>query len=609
MRVYTVFLSLFAGCSKELVGISDIKVPPVVTLLEPQDGTQVLEGSTVTFAAVTDDDGSVSSLDVRWSSDLDGVLSDDAAVDTDGYTQFATAALSPGSHAVTVSVTDAEGASAQDSVNVRVDAVEDAPEVSILRPGEGETGTEGVPFQFVVRVSDAQDAPGDIVVLLESAQAGYVCALPVDSSGEGRCTAVLSVESHLLSFTATDTDGFVTEQTTYFDVLPNLDIDDDNDGWTLAEGDCDDTNASIHPTAIDVPYDEIDQDCASGDLVDVDGDSYASDSAGGEDCDDDNVDVSPSESEIPYDGVDNDCNAQTKDDDVDGDGFIYPEDCNDTDPLAWPGASETAYDGSDNDCDPLTPDDDLDFDGYPLLTDCADGNNAVHPGAGEIIYDGIDNDCNLTTRDNDLDSDGYLLADDCDDSESAINPLAVEIPYDGVDNDCDGADECDIDNDGQPSANPLCGGMDCNDTNFAVTCTWYYSDLDSDGWGGAGICACAPTGAYTALLPGDCYDYNASARPGQSLFFTVNRGDGSFDYNCAGGEEPSDTRTTNFSCDVDYIPIADIILDIDYEAGWTSGAPACGQTGDWAADTLVTTNGFDADCDPTSITSVLQRCR
>jgi hypothetical protein len=39
----------------------------------------------------------------------------------------------------------------------------------------------------------------------------------------------------------------------------------------------------------------------------------------------------------------------------------------------------------------------------------------------------------------------------------------------------------------------------------------------------------------------DCYDQNAEARPGQTEYFTVHRGDGSFDYNCNGSIEKKNT--------------------------------------------------------------------
>lgn len=83
-------------------------------------------------------------------------------------------------------------------------------------------------------------------------------------------------------------------------------------------------------------------------------------------------------------------------------------------------------------------------------------------------------------------------------------------------------------------------GSDCNDNNdfrldnqCCVSST-YYQDADGDGYGaGTGATMCATAGYVTDNS--DCYDSNANAKPGSTTCSTVNRGDGSFDYNCAGG--------------------------------------------------------------------------
>ena len=56
---------------------------------------------------------------------------------------------------------------------------------------------------------------------------------------------------------------------------PSQSKDEDNgdDGFDLGD-DCDDTLASVHPNALETPYDGIDQDCADGDLVDLDQDGF-----------------------------------------------------------------------------------------------------------------------------------------------------------------------------------------------------------------------------------------------------------------------------------------------------------------------------------------------
>jgi hypothetical protein len=82
--------------------------------------------------------------------------------------------------------------------------------------------------------------------------------------------------------------------------------DDDGDGWTIGEGDCDDTDGAVYPSAAEVAYDGIDQDCDGADLTDVDGDGYDAQEAGGDDCDDDDGEINPDAEEVA-DGLDNDC--------------------------------------------------------------------------------------------------------------------------------------------------------------------------------------------------------------------------------------------------------------------------------------------------------------
>jgi hypothetical protein len=45
----------------------------------------------------------------------------------------------------------------------------------------------------------------------------------------------------------------------------------------------------------------------------------------------------------------------------------------------------------------------------------------------------------------------------------------------------------------------------------------------------------------------DCYDANANAHPGQTSYFTVDRGDGSFDYNCNGSADKKPGMTSYIS--------------------------------------------------------------
>ena len=220
--------------------------------------------------------------------------------------------------------------------------------------------------------------------------------------------------------------------------------DDDGDGFSDYEGDCDDARDDIFPGAPEVAYDGLDQDCDGADLVDVDGDGYIGVAGGGDDCDDDNAAIFPGADEWAN-GVDDNCNNSIDEAtdvvDDDGDGYAESEgDCDDDDAAINPDAVEIAYDGVDQDCD-LQDMRDLDEDGYDGElaggTDCDDEDGAVYPGADEIAYDDIDQDCDGVDL-IDVDGDGFLPIDgDCDDEEDTVYPGSEEVA-DRLDNDCDG---------------------------------------------------------------------------------------------------------------------------------------------------------------------------
>ncbi len=156
---------------------------------------------------------------------------------------------------------------------------------------------------------------------------------------------------HILLALLACSDDFKDDTAT--DVAPDpLTVDDDGDGYTDNDGDCDDASADISPDATEVFYNGKDDDCDDATIDDdQDGDGFPSNAVGGDDCDDMAPRVNPGANEVGGNGVDDDCNARTTDSDVDGDGYNREIDCDDTKAGVNPGADEIDWNGTDENCD------------------------------------------------------------------------------------------------------------------------------------------------------------------------------------------------------------------------------------------------------------------
>ena len=385
-----------------------------------------------------------------------------------------------------------------------------------------------------------------------------------------------------------DDDGYVDGSTT----VTSADVDCTDPGEGTADddtGECDDTDATVHPGATERVGDEVDQDCdgaercfddadadgytdRSGTVVSTDADCADAGEAAADtpvgDCDDSDATVHPGATEGPGDEVDQDCDGgeicfADADDDgyTDGSTGVVSEDsdcgdagegrasdptgdCDDQDATIHPGATDAPADGVDADCDGLeTCYADADRDGYTdgssTVTssddDCADAGEAdaavptgdcddtdprVHPGATDAPGDGVDADCDgVELCFVDADDDGFLDGDgaatvasadadcadpgegtdgdpigDCDDSDATVNPHVAERPGDEVDSDCDGREIC---------------YADADDDGFPVVDDTVASDDPDCGDAGEG------TGAeLTAAGAGDCDESDATIHPG-----------------------------------------------------------------------------------------------
>ncbi len=380
-------------------------------------------------------------------------------------------------------------------------------------------------------------------------------------------------------------------------------LDVDGDGFSTAEGDCDDDDATVNP-AMRESCDGRDEDC-DGEPddgatrvwhADADGDDHGDAGSSvtaceappahiedGTDCDDGDATVHPDAQEA-CDSVDNDCDGVTDEDvglpawpDADGDGFGDDEglamvcslpagwveqagDCDDNNDEAWPGHEE-ACDEEDNDCDGFVDEEvtrtawlDMDGDGW------GDAGGTVEACVTPVGY---------------AERDG-----DCDDLDTLVNPDGLEV-CDARDNDCDGlVDDADATVTGAPSWHP---------------------DVDGDGYGDREtvVMACvAPTGH---LADGrDCDDARAAVHP--SAVEACN----GFDDDCDGLVDDADTavvgRTRGYEdADEDGHADADAPLDACVlPEGYLATADDCDDRDDDVFPGAVeTADGADEDCDGT----------
>ncbi|MES2640404.1 MAG: hypothetical protein V4850_13005 [Myxococcota bacterium] len=131
---------------------------PVVEILTPATGDRVNDGDIVLFSAtVADVEDAPADLVISWESDLDGVLNTTGAASS-GDVEFATDALSVGTHAIQLSVTDADGNTGVDRLTLFVNGPPEAPVVAITPDPAGSDDTLRATI-----VTESPDPNGDTI--------------------------------------------------------------------------------------------------------------------------------------------------------------------------------------------------------------------------------------------------------------------------------------------------------------------------------------------------------------------------------------------------------------------------------------------------------------
>ena len=188
--------------------------PPDCEILSPAMDAVFDLGETIEFEATAiDEDIDETDLMVVWTSDKDGELARTApnslgevlsAVESDLLQQTV--------HTITLSVTDEVGGNCTDSVRIKVGS---GPDVEILNPLTGEWYNEGVSISFVGTATDDEDDSADLGISWSSDRDGVFSTQRPDSSGRTALTSnQLDIGPHVITLTATDSDGLSTSAST-----------------------------------------------------------------------------------------------------------------------------------------------------------------------------------------------------------------------------------------------------------------------------------------------------------------------------------------------------------------------------------------------------------
>ena len=402
--------------------------------------------------------------------------------------------------------------------------------------------------------------------------------------------------------------------------VDNPSVDNDGDNFTEEDGDCNDRDDEIHPSAIEI-CDGIDNDCngfIDDNPVDIgtwyldsDGDGFGDESTeliacvndkpddyieslGTFDCDDNDADLNPSDSD--EDGVstcDGDCDDFNQliitkvvyYEDADGDGF-----------------------GIENNSELVCPADKSD--GYVeekvrnerVVFDCDDTRSDVHPDMTEQCDD-VDNDCNELIDDYaGLGADIFYLDADRDgygDISSAMYACSGYEPdgYILQVGDCD-----DVSPNNHPDAEEFCDGEDnnCNgivDEPTASDATIWYEDADGDGYGSmiVSVPDCEQPPGYVDDNT-DCNDTEATAYVGAIEYCN------GYDDNCDGTvDENTAIDAALYYPDSDGDQYGAIVNGTPFcyaQSGYVTNSTDCNDTLSTinpAADEVC--NNLDDDCD------------
>lgn len=210
---------LLLGCGQEQIIEKQKNLPPQILITSHTSESMLVEGFDTEFrASVSDDDNEYSDLLVRWSHS-GAVVCDWTPVSAVGES-FCPFALTPTANQVIAEVKDPQGASGVSEITPTVRS-NLPPTASILSPLDGDDYYANDLVEFTLLLSDAEEPPENLSVLIDSTVDGVLFEGSPDSAGQFIEQRYLSPGQHIIDILVTDSGGANIERTLDILVKPN----------------------------------------------------------------------------------------------------------------------------------------------------------------------------------------------------------------------------------------------------------------------------------------------------------------------------------------------------------------------------------------------------
>lgn len=169
---------------------------PVVAITSPTSGTSVVQGTSVSFTGTGTDaeDGTLNGKSLVWTSNIAGQLGTGV--------KGSISNLAVGTHTITLTGTDSQGATSTTSVTLTITAPNQAPSAAISAPTNGVSVVQGAAVTFTGTGTDPEDGALSGTALMWTSSIGGAIG-----NGATFSTSTLAVGAHVITLTAKDAQG------------------------------------------------------------------------------------------------------------------------------------------------------------------------------------------------------------------------------------------------------------------------------------------------------------------------------------------------------------------------------------------------------------------